>query len=660
MVTPMISEIEGNPKAVTGFHVYNSSEQGAEVLTTVQQFREKYPQYGSEELVYNLKKEYQYAEADINWAVYSDSWKDDAVKKAKFYIEKRNLSRLGAIDTMNKYCKFIESDVLYAVDNCGADWGQEAIDYIQEWLDVGSGYCYYTMVKRMKGDWFTNEDIEYALNNMKIDWVAEAGKKIASLLESSAYSAVEVTNFMTRAGFAEADTMAALNHTHIDWAAEAEEEALIQLEQGAYNYYTLLDYLERMGYAVEDATVALNRMQVDWGAEAEEALLYYVDNSAYTREKLISLLSTSGYAEEHILAAMEGLNIDWVTEEEQRAAELEQEILRRLEWSALSRQMLMRLLQNKEYTEVEINTALNRMEIDWVTEAEEAVPEYLEVGAYSREELIVAMKNSGFEEEHTVAALNRMDVDWAAEEAQKAAIKDAMKEQVVRDYINQYSLSRKVLMDWMLDDGYSEQQATAAIDSQNIDWVAEAMERLDMLMEGNTLTRLQYIDRLQSFHDFTKEEAEAAIRQADIDWNEVALRSMQQVVDRMAQSYDDLVFNFKDDCSAEELEYALNNIVVDWDEEATQKAKLYLFEAGCGYAPESLIEHLMSSHGFTKEQASKAVYSIENVDWNEQAVKNMRWFMQGGHSREDLIELLRRYQFTEEQIEYALKKCNPK
>ncbi|MBR2409257.1 MAG: Ltp family lipoprotein [Lachnospiraceae bacterium] len=34
--------------------------------------------------------------------------------------------------------------------------------------------------------------------------------------------------------------------------------------------------------------------------------------------------------------------------------------------------------------------------------------------------------------------------------------------------------------------------------------------------------------------------------------------------------------------------------------------------------------------------------------------------MNGGHSREKLIEILREDKFTEEQINYALKVCNPK
>ena len=113
-------------------------------------------------------------------------------------------------------------------------------------------------------------------------------------------------------------------------------------------------------------------------------------------------------------------------------------------------------------------------------------------------------------------------------------------------------------------------------------------------------------------------------------------------------------------CSKEELEYALSHIVADWDLEASQKAEWYINSGHNGYSPEGLVDHLMSSHGFTKEQATYGRESLGDVNWNKQAVNSMRWFMNGGHSREKLIEILREDKFTEEQINYALKVCNPK
>ena len=183
-------------------------------------------------------------------------------------------------------------------------------------------------------------------------------------------------------------------------------------------------------------------------------------------------------------------------------------------------------------------------------------------------------------------------------------------------------------------DGYAESDILAVIDTLAIDWVAEASDRLALMLEDYPITRLECLDRLQTFYSFTKAEAEAAVAQSGVDWMEQAVCTMQRTVDRLAQSYDDLVFNYKDRCSKEELEYALSHIVADWNEEASQKAEYYITGGHNGYSPEGLVDHLMSSHGFTKEQATYGLESLGDVDWNKQAVNSMRWFMQGGHSRE--------------------------
>ena len=231
---------------------------------------------------------------------------------------------------------------------------------------------------------------------------------------------------------------------------------------------------------------------------------------------------------------------------------------------------------------------------------------------------------------------------------------------VILKDVDAFALSRQGVIDRTKRDGYEETAILAVIDTLDIDWIAEAGDRLDYLLKEYSLTRLEYLDRLQNSYYFTKAEAEAAVAQSGVDWLEQATRSMQNTLDRLAQSYDDLVINFKSRCSKEELEYALSHIVADWDLEASQKAEWYINSGHNGYSPEGLVDHLMSSHGFTKEQATYGRESLGDVDWNKQAVNSMRWFMNGGHSREKLIEILREDKFTEEQINYALSVCNPK
>ena len=454
--TPSVSEIEVVVPTQAPGHVYTCSERGEEALEAVKALRENYSGIPNA-IAKKMREEYDFSEEDVLYAVYNSGWTEKTVEWSKSALENKPYSRVGLINYFHPRWPFIEADVLYGVDNCGADWNEQAIRYVQNELDDPDGCGYLSLVKSMKKEGFTDENIEYALANMTIDWVAQAEKAIARRLESNCYS----------------------------------------------EYWLLYNMIARGEYAEADLVAAISNMEIDWAVEAEEIAVNLLNKSSYSRQALIKQM-------------VEG-------------------------------------------------------------------------------------------------------------------------------------------------ERFAEDIAVAAVDKTNADWVAEAMEEIDHHLAKYTSTRLQCLERLQSSYYFTKEEAEAAIaNRTDIDWKEQALRCMQNTVDKMAQSYDDLVFNYKNDCSPEELEYALANIVVDWDEEARQKAELYINSGHDGYSPEGLVDHLMSSHGFTKEQCVNAVESLGDVDWNEQAVSSMRWFMQDKHSREDLIEILRKNKFTEDQIAYALAVCNPK
>ena len=437
---------------------------------------------------------------------------------------------------------------------------------------------------------------------------------------------------------------------HVYTCSERGEEALeaakaLREKKSGIPIYFVKKMREEYDFSEEDVLYAVynsgwKEKTVEWSKSA-------LENKPYSRVGLINYFYPRWpFIEADVLYGVDNCGADW---NEQAIRYVQNELDKQYGCNYIS---LVKGMKREGFTNENIEYALTHITIDWVAEAEKNIASRLESNCYSEYWLLYNMiVNGEYVDADLFAAISNMDIDWAAEA-----------EETVVASLAKGSYSRQALIETLVNgDGFAEDIAVAAVDKADADWVAEAMEKIDYDLKNYTRTKKQCLDRLQTSYGFTKEEAEAAIaNRTDIDWKEQAVRSMQNTVDKMAQSYDDLVFNFKDDCSPEELEYALNHIVVDWDEEARQKAEGYINSGHDGYSPEGLVDHMMSSHGFTKEQCVKAVESLGDVDWNEQAVTSMRWFMKGKHSREDLIEILRRNKFTEDQIAYALKVCNPK
>jgi len=105
--------------------------------------------------------------------------------------------------------------------------------------------------------------------------------------------------------------------------------------------------------------------------------------------------------------------------------------------------------------------------------------------------------------------------------------------------------------------------------------------------------------------------------------------------------------------SEDATQYALNNLNVDWKEQALLKAKSY---QEFHYSKEKLVEQLINIEKFTQEEAD---YAIEqgNFDWKEEAVKKAEFYANGGKiTKEKLLEKLVVYRkFTQGEAEYAIE-----
>ena len=109
-----------------------------------------------------------------------------------------------------------------------------------------------------------------------------------------------------------------------------------------------------------------------------------------------------------------------------------------------------------------------------------------------------------------------------------------------------------------------------------------------------------------------------------------------------------LIFNkFPEDAA----QYAVDNVVTDWNEQALKKANSYLNNSA--FSKEELKGQLI----FNKFPEDAAQYAVDNVvaDWNEQALKKANSYLNNSaFSNEELKNQLIFNKFTHEQAQYAI------
>lgn len=239
--TPAVSEITVNAKKVADFNTYSCSERGEEAKAIVLQLREQQPRLrGTKPMMNELKTNYDFSEEDILWAVYTSGWPEEALHYANSIIKNHDFSRLLLLDSLNDDFSYIESDVRYALDNCTANWKQEAIDRTKWLLDQEFGMSYVRLVESLKLRLFTDEDIEYALANLTIDWVAEAEEASHDILNTGGLSRQEVIRNLVLRKFSTEQALSAVERLDVDWE-EKEKEWLASIILKDVTSYTVPD-----------------------------------------------------------------------------------------------------------------------------------------------------------------------------------------------------------------------------------------------------------------------------------------------------------------------------------------------------------------------------------------------------------------------------------
>ena len=87
--------------------------------------------------------------------------KEDALDVAEHYLSTFSCSREGLIEQLNNRDIFTYESAVYAADNCGADWNEQAKRKAQEYIHINDTYSYTELINLLEIDGFTHEQAVY-------------------------------------------------------------------------------------------------------------------------------------------------------------------------------------------------------------------------------------------------------------------------------------------------------------------------------------------------------------------------------------------------------------------------------------------------------------------------------------------------------------------
>ena len=123
----------------------------------------------------------------------------NALAKANSYLSHSSFSRQGLIEQL-EYEKFSTEEATYAVDNCGANWSEQAEKKAKSYLSH-SAFSYSGLIEQLEYEGFTHDQAVYGVEKSGADWNEQAVKKAASYLKHSSFSRQGLIDQLEYEGF---------------------------------------------------------------------------------------------------------------------------------------------------------------------------------------------------------------------------------------------------------------------------------------------------------------------------------------------------------------------------------------------------------------------------------------------------------------------------
>ncbi len=187
----------------------------------------------------------------------------NAMKEIEFHIEKQFLSKQKILESVKPetatYGPFTYEDLVFAVDNYGVDWVEQATAAAEAWLEYGPK-SYESVVKILVEDkLFTQEEAEQGA--AKIDWNEQALKYAQNYVENNSVSYIALIGVLERDNFTTEQATYAADNCGADWKEEALEISHDLIKRGSLNYNQLIDMLTDAGFTAEEAKYAADNSE---------------------------------------------------------------------------------------------------------------------------------------------------------------------------------------------------------------------------------------------------------------------------------------------------------------------------------------------------------------------------------------------------------------
>lgn len=123
----------------------------------------------------------------------------NAAGSAKQYINFTAFSYDGLVKQL-EFEGYSYEEAVYGVDQCGADWKEQAVIKAKDYLDF-TAFSYKGMIQQLEFEGFTNAEAVNGADLCGADWKEQAAKKAQEYLDFSSFSKAELISQLEFEGF---------------------------------------------------------------------------------------------------------------------------------------------------------------------------------------------------------------------------------------------------------------------------------------------------------------------------------------------------------------------------------------------------------------------------------------------------------------------------
>lgn len=187
-----------------------------------------------------------------------------------------------------------------------------------------------------------------------------------------------------------------------------------------------------------------------------------------------------------------------------------------LDYTAFSRSGLIDQLEYEGFSTTDATAAVDSLDVDWNEQAALKAADYLDYSSFSLSGLIDQLEFEGFtpqQASYGAEAAYGSPGDGGGSGGGSASSQQAVAK--AQDYLDYSAFSRSGLIDQLEFEGFSTQDATAAVDSLNVDWDEQAALKAQEYLDYSSFSRSGLIDQLV-FEGFTQSQAQYGVNQAGL------------------------------------------------------------------------------------------------------------------------------------------------